>query len=344
MDNLDSALYPAQTLRRRSGARAYQKVQSAHVEHEWESFATTRMLWYMLLFNVLGVAAHGVGVALTLLESRHSFRLQIMRLQPVNSGTIDIPEIGHVAVAEGYIYMTWVILAFYILSLSFHLLISVVLVAQLSCGRHWLVDWYMRGLYDCCAIWRWAEYFLSASIMLIVTCMLLGIREIHSIWCVVGLMGITITFGWITELHSSNLIESRAPPYTFCGYTLTRRWLPGSWKTRLQIHLLGYLPYGLLWAVVFDQFRMNMEVVGDVVPGFVNTATIGSFCLFTLFGLVQLANQLFPYGPSVYWMGEATYVILSFAAKANLGFIVVYQALREGSPYDAALDVVLNAP
>ena len=80
-----------------------------------------------------------------------------------------------------------------------------------------------------------------------------------------------------------------------------------------------------------------MEVVSEAVPEFVNTATIGSFVLFTFFGLVQLFNQLFPYGPSLYWLGECTYVVLSFAAKANLGFIVLYQALVPGGPYDNAL-------
>lgn len=173
--------------------------------------------------------------------------------------------------------------------------------------------------------------------MLMLTCLLLGLRMVHVIWMVTGLMFVTILFGWMTELHSSSLIMDSAAPYTLWKWKLTRRWLPGSWKTRLQIHVLGYFPYALLWGIVFDQFRVNMNVISDTLPPFVNTATVGSFALFTLFGLVQLANQLFPYGPSIYWLGEATYVVLSFAAKANLGFIVIYQALVEGSPYDRAL-------
>jgi hypothetical protein len=175
--------------------------------------------------------------------------------------------------------------------------------------------------------------------MLLLTCLLLGLRMIHVIWMVTGLMFITILFGWMTELHSSGLIMNGAAPYKFCGWTLTRRWLPGSWRTRLQIHLLGYFPYALLWGIVFDQFRVNMEVLADTLPEFVNVATLGSFSLFTLFGLVQLANQVFPYGPSVYWLGEVAYVVLSFTAKANLGVIVIFQALVDGSPYDRALGI-----
>ena len=56
----------------------------------------------------------------------------------------------------------------------------------------------------------------------------------------------------------------------------------------------------------------------------------GSFALFTFFGITQLLHQALPYGPSLYWLGEVIYVILSFAAKAQLGFVVLYQALVEG--------------
>jgi hypothetical protein len=52
---------------------------------------------------------------------------------------------------------------------------------------------------------------------------------------------------------------------------------------------------------------------------------------------VQLWNQLYEFGPSLYWLGEAVYVFLSFAAKANLGFVVLYQALIAGSEFDAVL-------
>ena len=165
---------------------------------------------------------------------------------------------------------------------------------------------------------RWSEYVASASLMLLLTCAVLGIRETHTIICIVALMATTQVFGWLTELHSSHFIDEGAKPYTFLGYQLTRRWRVGTWRHRLQFHFFGYIPYVAAWFVVFNQFSINMQALSSSVPSFVQTATTSSFVVFTVFGLVQLAHQVLPYGPSLYWAGEFTYVVLSFVAKANL--------------------------
>ena len=298
---------------------------------------------WLLGFNVLGALAHLIGVVLTLTQARMNFQLQVFKLVPINYANGGSTKLGHATVAQGYWYPSWIIFCFFSLSLSFHTLVSSALTHRMLRGPSRVSDWYVLGIARCVAFWRWLEYFASASIMIVLTCLLLGVRNLHTVWLCTGLMAITICFGWATELASSLLIEEDAPPYRLRGWVLTRRWTPGSWKLRFQLHVLGYLPYALLWTIVFDQFRMNMEVVDNLVPAFVNTATIGSFCVFTLFGLVQLANQLFEYGPSVYWLGECTYVVLSFAAKAQLGFIVIFQALIEGGVYDAALQVATNS-
>lgn len=344
MGDIDNMLYYQAPRPGKRLARNEPRIQVQSIEY-WQQYSKSTLPQWMLLFNVLGAIAHGVGVGIALGVARRDFRLSVWRVQPVNLGNITDPNMSAQIVFEGIeLYPTTIITAFFGLSLTFHTIISCFLTVHLIAGPGEWTNWYMKGLYHCKAWWRWIEYFFSASLMLLLTCLLLGLRMLHVIWMVVGLMGITITFGWATELHSSNLIMAGADPYEFMGWTLTRRWLPGSWKTRLQIHLLGYLPYALLWGIVFDQFRVNMDVIGDTLPAFVNVSTIGSFSLFTLFGLVQFANQVFEYGPSLYWLGEATYVVLSFTAKANLGFIVIYQALVEGSPYDEALGVNRDHP
>ena len=76
-----------------------------------------------------------------------------------------------------------------------------------------------------------------------------------------------------------------------------------------------------------------------MVPDFVNVTVIGSFALFTLFGITQLLHQVLPYGPSLYWLGEIIYVVLSFTAKAELGLIVLFQALVDDGDYDNVLEI-----
>ena len=179
--------------------------------------------------------------------------------------------------------------------------------------------------------------------MLLLAAPLMGIREIHSIAAVVGSLGVTILFGWITELHGADKIETAAVPYRRWGWELTRRWEEGSWRIRWQIHLLGYAPYALCWWIVFDRFRLNMQALVGIVPDFVNVTVVSSFILFTFFGITQLLHQALPYGPSLYWLGEVIYVTLSFTAKANLGFVVLYQALVPGSIFDNQLNMAIVA-
>ena len=197
--------------------------------------------------------------------------------------------------------------------------------------------WFRSLLTSSLLLVRRLEYFFSAPLMLLLAAPLMGIREIHAIWAVVGSLAVTILFGWITEIHATSFIEEAPIPYVVCGWKLTRHWKPGSWRTRWQIHLLGYFPYALCWTIVFDRFRLNMAAVSELIPSFVNFAVVGSFVLFTLFGITQLLHQVLPYGPSLYWFGEVVYVTLSFAAKANLGFIILFQSLVEGGLYDNVL-------
>ena len=80
---------------------------------------------------------------------------------------------------------------------------------------------------------------------------------------------------------------------------------------------------------------MNNATVGEFLPSYINSAVLGSFALFTAFGLTQLALQTLTFGPSLYWVGELAYVVLSAVAKANLGFTVLREVLVEGAPSTA---------
>lgn len=307
----------------------------------YDNFKRGSLPSLLLGLNLLGAVAHGMGIFLVQTQARLHLELPIWHYKMNNTNTTESPVWTREAEIT-YINPSAVITLFFSLSCAFHVFISVFLML-LKCNRDaWYAQWYLKGLYHNIAIWRWAEYFFSAPIMLLLAAPLIGIREIHTIWAVVGSIGVTILFGWITELHGLGLIVSEQDPKCICNYSLYRRWRTGSWKTRLQIHLLGYVPYALCWAIVFDRFRLNMESAGDYVPDFVNSVVIGCFVIFTLFGLTQFVHQFWDWGPSVYWIGEVIYVVLSFTAKATLGFVVLYQSLVEGGRYDTVLQFKVN--
>jgi len=329
-------------------------------EDGYEEFRASRLPLLLLALNVVGAVAHGTGVLLVRTLARTYLELPVWHHLVDNVNTTEHPVWGEDRYVT-HINPSTVITAFFALSLGFHVGIAAFLGVQHALPDAWWTQWYMWGLYHNMAPWRWCapalsppsllasrtpahrsfvrrlEYFFSAPLMLLIAAPLLGIRELHAIAAVVGSLGVTILFGWMTEIHGTGFIEEAPEPYVLCGWRLTRRWAPGSWRTRFQIHFLGYFPYALCWGIVFDRFRLNMEAIGDMVPDFVNVAIVGSFTLFTFFGLTQLLHQLLPYGPSLYWLGEVSYVVLSFAAKANLGFIVLFQSLVDGGLYDNVL-------
>lgn len=304
----------------------------------YEAFRKSNLPLVLLVLNIIGALAHGTGITLVRVLARQNIELNIWHHTLVNTGNMSYPEWERNQEVTT-INPTTVITFFFGLSLTFHVVISLFLLAHQFYPDAWWNQWYVWGIYHNLAIWRWLEYVFSAPLMLLLAAPMMGVREIHSIMAVVGSLGVTILFGWLTELHATYFIEPAPEPYKFCGWTLVRQWKPGSWKTRFQFHLLGYFPYALCWIIVFDRFRLNLLAVSDIVPDFVNATVIGSFALFTFFGITQLLHQLLPYGPSLYWLGEIIYVVLSFAAKAELGLIVLFQALVDGGSYDNVLEI-----
>ena len=162
---------------------------------------------------------------------------------------------------------------------------------------------------------------------------LLGTGHVELLWTLTQLMATTIFFGYLTEIYSVQFIVPAETPRRFFGtpWMLTRVWKPQTDVIRMQIHILGYVPYISCWAVLLNQYETTRARLQDIFPEFLPQAIWGSFIAFTLFGLVQLFSQLscgpLRYGPSLYWLGELTYIVLSFAAKANMGFVVLGEVL-----------------
>ena len=308
-----------------------------------EAFAYGSLRYWMLLLNGVGAIAHLVGVLLTQIRGRSELRLRLYKTMPFNSGNETHPVLSREVVRDGAVYPVSILSAFFGLSLMFHVVVALILTLQITVPRVKLFGVYMRFLYKNVGPQRWLEYFFSASLMIFIMTVLLGLRDVHVLTLVVAMMATTILFGWLTEVHSMDYIENDAKPYTLWRWKLTRRWTPGSWRSRLQIHVLGYVPYAVMWQVIFAAFQDNIQIVSDSLPDFVHVAVIGSFIAFTGFGFVQLSLQIFPYGPSLYWLGEVSYVVLSFTAKAQLGFVILEQALVEGGLYDGQLSLNKNS-
>jgi hypothetical protein len=108
---------------------------------------------------------------------------------------------------------------------------------------------------------------------------------------------------------------------------------------RLAPHVLGYVPYAVVWAQLFHSFLSNTSDDGPGPPTFVYIIVAGQFVAFTIFGLTQFLLLLFEGGAHYYWVGEFSYQVLSVVSKGLLGFTLIESVFA----YDNFSDAVRAA-
>lgn len=140
---------------------------------------------------------------------------------------------------------------------------------------------------------RWVEYSLSATLMIILISFYSGITSINAVIAIIGANVAMILFGWVQELMN--------PP----GRTTTTM-LPFWFGT-----IVGLAPWV---SIAFNIFG------SATVPGFVYGIVITQVILFFSFGL----NQWLQYRGIGKWTdyayGEKTYLVLSLVAKSLLAW------------------------
>lgn len=310
-----------------------------------------RLTRMMILLNTLGFVAHlaAIVVAVVVSGERISMKLSIskwnvvLKSESLTAGnSIDIWD--NVLVHAFYLPIGWCVLGIHFISCFFHAFVASMLIA--SRWVPWTSTFYLKGLYLCRAPLRWLEYSLSATLMIVITVVLMGVREITSIASISSLCFVTQLFGWLTEVHSSGLIDrtdivrDRKAFFGKCGtrYDFSYRWKKNTLTDRLcWHHLVGYIPFLIMWGLIFYTFYLYRNALGDLYPKFMDYIIWGSVAFFTLFGVTQFLQQFDDFGPSWYPIGEASYVTLSFLAKVWLGVIVTFQLLAEGAQFDGVV-------
>ena len=178
------------------------------------------------------------------------------------------------------------IAAFLALSAIFHLLVA----SPGVFGR------YRAGLAQGHNYFRWVEYSLSSSLMIVIIAQLVGISDVVALVALFGVNASMILFGWLQERYHQ----------------------PGDG---------GWLPF------IFGCFAGTVPWVGVVLytiapgsssgaepPGFVYAIIVSLFLFFNVFALVQWL-QYRPVGRfRSYLTGETAYIVLSLTAKSALAW------------------------
>lgn len=180
--------------------------------------------------------------------------------------------------------------AFSLLSAGFHLLIA----------SPWGWPRYLGELARQQNRFRWVEYSLSASLMIVLIAGVTGITDIAALMALFGVNASMILFGWLMETHNEPGDDVDWSPFVFGCIAGAVPWIAIGW------YLFG---------------------AGSAVPNFVYGIFVSIFLFFNCFAI----NQLLQYRRIGRWAdylaGERTYVWLSLIAKSALAWQIFANVL-----------------
>jgi hypothetical protein len=162
---------------------------------------------------------------------------------------------------------------------------------------------YVDGLKRHINIYRWVEYSLSSSIMIVIILQLNGVTDYIALIAIFGVNVSMILFGWLQERYSQPGSGDMLPFWFGC--------------------IAGAVP----WIAIFINMLSPSGPPETTVPGFVIGIVISLFIFFNCFAIVQWKQYKAQGKWADYLHGERWYIILSLVAKSLLAWQVFVGAL-----------------
>ncbi|MGV8845161.1 heliorhodopsin HeR [Tessaracoccus sp.] len=196
--------------------------------------------------------------------------------------------------------------SFLLLSAFFHFLIA----------SPWGFPRYIEELSRGRNRFRWVEYSLSSTLMIILICLVLGISDIAAL-IGLGIANVSmILFGWLMEMSNNGLMHGKHGNST----RGEQAWWTPFWFGCVA----GVGP----WLAAAIYLIVNVGIQGGQgPPGFVYGIIVSLFVFFNSFAI----NQWLQYKQVGRWQdyltGERTYIVLSLVAKSLLAWQVFANVL-----------------
>jgi hypothetical protein len=240
-------------------------------------------------YNLIAGGLH-LGQAVAIVVLANSFALPVRATYMTGPPG---PTVGNQQVTLFHISFAWAIAAFFALSALAHFTVA---------GPRWAS--YQEQLLERRNPYRWLEYSLSSSIMIVLIAMLVGIADIAALVALVGVNAAMIGFGWMQERYEQP------------GAGLGPFWLGC---------VAGIAP----WVAI------TIYLIGPGAdqnpPGFVYGIFFSLFILFNCFAV----NQWLQYKEVGKWndylIGERAYITLSLVAKSLLAWQIFASTLASGT-------------
>lgn len=188
------------------------------------------------------------------------------------------------------------------LGVGVFLLLAAIDHLLMAAPRVW--PWYRENLLRGINYARWWEYSLSASLMVVLIALIVGVSDVGAILAIAGVNAAMIFFGLLMESMNPDRDRVSWTPFWFgC--------------------VAGIVP----WIIIGYQFLGADSRSPDGAPGFVYGIVISLFVLFNSFA-VNMALQYRRIGPwRDYLFGERGYIVLSLVAKSALAWQVFANTL-----------------
>jgi hypothetical protein len=152
---------------------------------------------------------------------------------------------------------------------------------------------------------RWVEYSLSATLMIVLIALITGITDLAALIAIAFVNASMILFGWIMEMV--NRADGRV-------------WWTPFW--------FGCVAGAAPWVAIVTYLAVNVQREGaESPPGFVYVIIVTIFVLFNIFAV----NQFLQYRQIGKWkdyiFGEVVYIVLSLTAKSVLAWQIFANTL-----------------
>ena len=204
---------------------------------------------------------------------------------------------GLVPVLEPWttIQLSLLVAGFLLISALAHLLIATVLYDS-------YVAYLERGLNP----YRWYEYAVSASLMIVVIAMLAGVWDFGTLLALFSLVAVMNLMGLVMEVQNQTTEGTDWTAYVIGSFA-------------------GLVPWVVI-AITIASTVAGSE--GGGPPDFVLAIYASLFVFFNLFAINMILQYRETWKWADYRFGEATYVVLSLVGKSLLAWQVFFGALN----------------
>lgn len=182
---------------------------------------------------------------------------------------------------------------FFALSALFHAIVA----------SAWFFPRYTAGLLRSQNIFRWVEYSLSSTLMIVLIAQITGMTDVAALLGIAGANASMILFGWLQEKYHTPGDGGLLPFWFGC--------------------IAGLVP----WLAVLVYVVSPGSTSGAEPPGFVYGIVVSIFLFFNVFALIQWL-QYRRFGRFAdYLVGERAYITASLVAKSLLAWQIFANTL-----------------